>query len=1292
MKLCFGLLLLALGYATGSFITMKDGYFYDPSVKKYWFPQGISYQTWIGDTGEWQTEEQIDFDLRNMRSLHVNSIRIDMAWKNIEYSPGLFNFTKYDYIVKMSKKYGIRVFALVGYQFPPSWSPGVPFTEGNNVDSGYYTMHPPGPGASPPNIPPPRYYTEKWVSDNLSYENPSSVSRYQLFVQTIAQHYRNETAIVAFILGNEMGYLGLWTYRFDGYDTWSQTAFRNYLLSRYNNITALNALWQTNYDNFTQVTVPETYDRDSVIWGDAIQWRQHSIATFVAGGAKAVKQVDTDHLLSYSSIGMLWGYEDWRYHAESPRHIATACTSVNASLDFWSINNYPDAYNGSETISGHWGFTRAQWTTSLPVLLTETGFTTTETNYDALPQPFMLKTTIWDSIMSGSIGVHVFHWADRRYLPTREVGFGIYYRNRYPKLGMFTVCDLFGFFDQIDIVNNYLVKSTRKKVDVAFYWTSETDQMINRYMANMQGIYGGLLRKGYGMRFMNKEELYSGAYKNITVLILPRNERMGAGELAFINKTVIPYGVHVYADADLPGYKDYYLRDNSDFTSLMDHLFGIKVEKMNQLVDIVIPYTYYTYYEPLSVFQNSSLSTQMNVTGNLRTWKFHNISTTSAQVIAYMNGYFGTPQVATTVKTHPSGAKAILSAFALGDITTSDVWGTHDAWYLPMFGTSIGFKTTPEMIITSSRNILVNYIYTANERIIIMVSNMNNETETVTLTMPALLGAMVKHFEDKNKVVIKSSNGTVTLQAQGYSTSIYLAQQPSNYPTIVLDLQHPIRLFPQDSEWSITTYYNTAKYESMTSCCHVFIELKSALTDKSITYNSKRISGLVGTATIPLYIDYFNVQEITNGHQETDFYIRSWLSLDGGNGTYSSIAETSTNVLFVNGIKPLDLPTNMTVNSPVNITVSINQLDETYRRNLFPGFVAILNSTRTSAVDSTHSDKVKYIAQVLEKLGYKYTRYAVPTDMIQNDNETVSFYSIVDEESSENYDYHYLANMFTVLILPGVSVIDKNATNNIARFLEIVPESVVITTEGNLNSIPYVTTIPEPYVYDMRTIFGVSGNTTVLDNSTLGGAMSVNLTNNNHAATRYLHNFTSLVHLEGLIEYKTIQGVSTGIPLAKLSVFGKEYPALVYNKFGVGYTLMMNFDPQLIPEPTHLQLWKGISEWMHTYEAIYKLRWRLACGQAESALYPLTLEDKWVVRGRLNLTYSVNPQSKCRKFYKPNWTGYTYKFNTSNPYVTREGYFTSRFYRSYWLRISNCSFISPNWILLILLLINTVQF
>jgi acyl-CoA-binding protein len=84
------------------FLTIKNGYFYDQGLKQHYFAKGIAYQTWIADLGEWQTDEQIDWDLREMAKMGSNSVRVDFVWKHIEIADNVFVWDRYDRLVGKS--------------------------------------------------------------------------------------------------------------------------------------------------------------------------------------------------------------------------------------------------------------------------------------------------------------------------------------------------------------------------------------------------------------------------------------------------------------------------------------------------------------------------------------------------------------------------------------------------------------------------------------------------------------------------------------------------------------------------------------------------------------------------------------------------------------------------------------------------------------------------------------------------------------------------------------------------------------------------------------------------------------------------------------------------------------------------------------------------------------------------------------------------------------------------------------------------------------------------------------
>ncbi len=572
---CVLVLTLACGSAFAalqSFITMRNGYFFDASTGKPWVPHGIAYQTWNRPLGVWQTPEQLRYDLDEIKKMGANSIRVDFVWKHVEETAdNSFKWTNYDLLVSECEKRDLRIFALVGYQWPPDW-----------FQDAWYTMHPPEVDAEG------ILHTNRWQSDIINYEHPTARSQYSAWISAVCARYKNSKAIVAWIIGNEYGYLGLWSGLLDGYDPQCETAFRTYVTQKYTTLTNLNATWGTSYTNFNQVGFPEQYRAygvEGAIWADAVQWRENSIASFTALGAKAAKTADTNHLISYSTVGMQWGEEDWRYHAEDRGKITAYAAASNAPIDFFSVNNYPWSILGHESQNGHWGVSFTKKVANVPVLYTETGFTSSESMWPGMNeqrQGPLVRNAMWESLEVGAIGTHIFSWMDRPWITDREKGFGIVYADRGIKPAFWTSANAFRLMEQAKIAD-LLAGSKDPTPDIAFLWTDAVDSQYNRYECEMQQIAGALERIGYEPNFINLAELGSGVYTNYKIIILPRNMRVedvvpnstNKTVLEFLRTVVLPKGIHVMASADIPAAQNFSGKPRSQYVNEVRSLFGV---------------------------------------------------------------------------------------------------------------------------------------------------------------------------------------------------------------------------------------------------------------------------------------------------------------------------------------------------------------------------------------------------------------------------------------------------------------------------------------------------------------------------------------------------------------------------------------------------------------------------------------------------------------------------------------------------------------------------------------------
>jgi hypothetical protein len=623
------------------FLKMTNGYFYDNVTGEPFVPHGIAYQTWNRPLGVWQTWDQLRYDLDEMVKMGANSVRIDIVWQHAEEAgDNQWSWANYDFLVQECEKRDLRMFALIGYQWPPNWFPDE-----------WYTQHPPAKDSEG------IVHTNRWQSDIIGYETPQARAQYAEWFSNVCTRYKDSKAIAGWIIGNESGYLGLWSGLLDGYDTNCESAYRAWVTNKYgvagsqvtsdapnlavnsgfetngagwsyngnpgveggysaaaaetgsygawitNNsgdhyisqqiptnkwapnygttlvyrvrakkagtvtgsiklelyhpwiattniditaslttdwqtfslyynpsagadqvlelrlrnatggsgtgqvmydnlffgitntsvsgvpgvsgIAGANAVWGTTYTNINDLKFVDQYRAygvEGALWADMVQWREDSIGAFTAVGAVAAKRADTNHLISYSTVGMQWGEEDWRYHAEDRGKITATCLASNAPIDFFSVNNYPWAILGHESQNGHWGVSFTKKVTGVPVVYSETGFTSSEILWPGmteLRQGPLIRNALWESLEAGAVGTHIFSWMDRPWMTDREKGFGIMYGDRGIKPAMWTCRTAYNLMDQID-VHHLFGGSKDPTPDIAFLWTSASASATSR--------------------------------------------------------------------------------------------------------------------------------------------------------------------------------------------------------------------------------------------------------------------------------------------------------------------------------------------------------------------------------------------------------------------------------------------------------------------------------------------------------------------------------------------------------------------------------------------------------------------------------------------------------------------------------------------------------------------------------------------------------------------------------------------------------------------------------------------
>jgi hypothetical protein len=855
--------------------------------------------------------------------------------------------------------------------------------------------------------------------------------------------------------------------------------------------------------------------------------------------------------------------------------------------------------------------------------------------------------------LNGIIGVHIFTWPDRDYITDREYGFGILKRYREPKKSFQYMQEV---FYQVALIEQHTPKLFTSlkyaEYDVAFYWPSNTtDQMFNRYQNNMAGVWGPLTRLGLRCRFMNETQLYQGDYKNVKVLILPRNQRMIAGDLQFIYDNVIGSGVHVYSDADLPGYQDYYCRQQPDFTQLMEDMFGIQPIVVNAYQDVITPYDI-----KMSDYLTLELQPQFNMlpmrafqSSWFGVWKYHKVKVTSGQAIVNMliqdenNVLF--PGI--VMKTHAK-AKSIASMFALGDTNCEALqcWTGHYIYFKGLFLTQQGLGLQSSINVEGSPMVQAFLIESYNNLKMLYVHNWDDYsyTEGITLTIPSILGMTVKDMLNSRKLITSASDGVVTLDMGPNDLRIFLINEPLKPFVSFVYNQTDVDIFPTVNGPKVTVRFDTS---TSSDKCVLRIKLLAEGSNKVYTKIATQIKGVGYTRTNLPIIDYSPLDKgYLSSSQGINYYLEASVSCPGYDAQSSTI-----NVLVSWPVAPKTLPATVSTGVPAATVVSWENFPIA-RLNAFQGMTAIWNSTKTAARDPTHYDKVKRVAAVLESIGYTYSRMVAWDEGLQDYGPLYHVFNDsvpTDSSGMGNLNPKYFGDMIKYIILPGVSVLSVQEAGNLRTWLTSYnfTDVTLISTEGgvgrwdeNGNEVPG----------RLADLFGTSG---AYVQGVTGAKLQI--TDDNHPSTQSIGKGTFDVSVASFADTATAKG---GVAHGTISQGdGKTYPAMITNQLSdVGKAMMFNFDATDSSTANLQTLWSAVSTWMHCNSQIYKLRWDAVCDNRT-----IGSTDGWILQGTGSMTMSVTPTDVCSGTEKLIWRGHVYYWNNTDPYdaAGNKGYYTS---------------------------------
>ena len=727
-------------------LTIRQGYFWDTARQEIFIPHGFAYQVWNPPVFATQTLAEVDYDLEAMQQAHANSLRVELVWESVEPQEGVFRWDQADHLVRKAEQLGLKLFILIGYQYPPSWFVA--------------------------NYPQAMARTVNGPSPLLNYSHPQAKEAFARFIGAVCDRYKESPAIGGWILGNEFAFYDLWENApiksQVGYDEQvSLPSYRAFLAQTYGgSIERLNGAWGTTFHSFSEVPMARTYPEDRADhqairnsgYHDLIQWRKRTIADFLAAGAKAAKSGAPNQLISYSIVAGIFNGLDPNFTAEDPVTITERCRAVGAPLDFMSLNLYAWALTGHELRSLDFGIAKFRDLLDIPVLITETGHSSTETLFPgaAARQTEAIVSSTWEAMLSGAMGVHLFHWSDRNnFLATpypREAGFGVVDQERRPKPKVYeAVRSMFQRMDQLPLTR-FLAGSQPLEPDILVYWPNDIDLGWNRANEETASLWGGLRRLGFRPKLVSTPLADLGKGKMETEaksLLLPRNFQMRPDDLGALPK-VLDRGMHIHANLDLPGQFDANHRDNPGWGAATAKVFGLDVSQARPAWDTGIKpgEDWSSGYAPLLLTPEPTGILGQTQAKTIRVWKYW-------QGVRPASG--GTAQVwsetesglrlsaALVTKEHPL-ARTAINTFALGDFIGPAIlmnspgggptfaWDTRTAWLTAIYKNFFGMQPRIELTGPGATYVLADLRRTSDGW---LLGLMNEHTEPALVSVQA---------------------------------------------------------------------------------------------------------------------------------------------------------------------------------------------------------------------------------------------------------------------------------------------------------------------------------------------------------------------------------------------------------------------------------------------------------------------------------------------------------------------------------------------------------------------------
>ncbi|NME71023.1 beta-galactosidase [Flammeovirga aprica] len=315
-------------------------------------------------------------DIKNIKKLGLNGIRLNIAWDHIEAKEGVFTFEKLDQLLDLIEENDLSIVLQLN-QSAHAWKP-VWFEQ-------KYTS---------------KELLVKDVNgknqyDRLSFSSAPFKKHYYNYVRNTVAHLKDRQSIIAYSVYTEPHFAD--KEQWLDYNKHSREGFKNWLRGRYESIEQLNTAWHTNFGSFGKVEpyreVPNSDwnqmpDEHRKQFGDWNLWNCVAKAEFIGGLIAECKKIDKEHLYIQNMM--------WKWSGKYGANVALDPEINYAYADIIGINVYPYGKNAYK-VGASVNFIRSMFRNTKPVWLgefsTKSGNATEEELSAMLGEAFKLGCT-----------------------------------------------------------------------------------------------------------------------------------------------------------------------------------------------------------------------------------------------------------------------------------------------------------------------------------------------------------------------------------------------------------------------------------------------------------------------------------------------------------------------------------------------------------------------------------------------------------------------------------------------------------------------------------------------------------------------------------------------------------------------------------------------------------------------------------------------------------------------------------------------------------------------------------